>query len=115
MSYNECSCGARKQKRSRNCRNCFKKDRIKHHGYIWVKDPLNRNADGRIYEHRLVMELYLGRPLYNFENVHHKNGIRDDNRIENLELWCKPQPVGCRVEDLVNWVREIYLSGIEQR
>jgi HNH endonuclease len=68
----------------------------------------------RIAEHRLAVESILGRSLRDFEHIHHKNGIRSDNRPENLELWTVPQqPYGQRVNDLVAWVIENYLTEIE--
>ena len=54
-------------------------------------------------QHRVIMAEDIGRPLFRHENVHHINGQRDDNRIENLELWSKSQPSGQRVADKVAW------------
>ena len=53
------------------------------------------------------MEQHIGRPLLKNETVHHMNGDRKDNRIENLELWSKSQPAGQRVADKLKWAREI--------
>jgi len=66
----------------------WKGGRYKHSGYIQVRayEHPNANASGYVLEHRLIMEKRIGRYLNSYEVVHHINGIKDDNRIENLKL-----------------------------
>jgi len=98
-----CACGRPKTKVSFQCAECAKRKPEWHtnkDGYVI------KSVDGRqISQHREIMEQHLGRPLQQHENVHHKNGQRHDNRIENLELWSSSQPSGQRIEDKLAWAR----------
>lgn len=78
-------------------------------GYIqvWMPEHPNAKLAGYIHEHRLIMSESIGRPLLKCENVHHKNGDRSDNRLENLELWNTMQPAGQRVKDKILFAKEI--------
>lgn len=67
-------------------------------------------ASGKIVQrgvHRILMEKSLGRELLRHETVHHLNGQRKDNRLENLELWSSWQPAGQRVSDKIAWAKEL--------
>lgn len=74
--------------------------------YIFDRNHPNCTKSGRVCEHIVVMTDFLKRPLLKGEFVHHRNGIKDDNRIENLELWSKHHPVGGRIEDKIAWCKE---------
>lgn len=99
----------------KNCTNSLRADygtgRYKKNGYVMVFQKGHPRAAGSrgnyVFEHILVMEKRLGRYLFKDENVHHKNGVKDDNSLNNLELWVRPQPTGIRAEDAVAWAKEI--------
>lgn len=105
---------------SRDCHNAHRRRaQVRHDGYVLVfvgRGTPGATKSGHIFEHRKVMQDALGRPLYDHENVHHRNGIKGDNRLENLELWSRSQPRGQRVEDKIQWAREflaLYGEGVD--
>lgn len=99
--YKKEVCGFRSKENHKNWKGGFHyKDGYK---FILNKNHPNSNKIGYVSEHVLVMGNYLGRPLYKGETIHHINGIKDDNRIENLELWSHSHPCGQRVFDKVQW------------
>lgn len=96
-----------KLKRSQNLRGVWGDWYLSGGGYI---ERHRITEDGvREYQkqHRYVKECQLGRPLLPNENIHHKNGVRGDNRIENLERWITPQPSGQRIPDKIRFALEI--------
>jgi hypothetical protein len=113
------------QKHSKTCAGCMppprrarpnpafrngRRRKYSQQGYIYLEapgHPRGARMRGFVFEHIVVMEEMLGRYLYPGESVHHRNGVKDDNRVENLELWVRPQPTGCRVDQAIAWAKEI--------
>lgn len=111
-----CGYDAGNKKRGRQGdKNANWKGGIKRHATGYVREYVP--GRGYLLQHRLVMEAIVGRRLEGHEEVHHKNGIRHDNRPENLELWAKRQPGGQRVKDLLeyaDWVIATY-GGLREK
>jgi len=102
------SCGCTHKRKGSDHLN-WRGGRKKQQGYVYIYKPDHPNAykAGYVLEHIDVMSEILGRPLDKGETVHHKNGIKNDNRPENLELWASGHPYGQRVSDLLVWAKEI--------
>ncbi len=84
--------------------------RVRPDYYLFAEIPgsIRKNGGHKcIFEHRLLYMEKLGRALLSSEQVHHKNGVRTDNSIDNLEFWDTSQPPGQRVEDKIEWAIEL--------
>jgi len=115
--------GGRNSICSPECRSIFKRrelERLKpleqrtvsrtpgRNGYVRLIFPRTAESDSyEIFEHRHVMEQHIGRPLHREETVRHINGVKSDNRIENLELFSSRHGPGQRVADQVAFAIEV--------
>lgn len=73
-------------------------------GYVNEQGYHLLRVEGKqVYRSRYTMEQAIGRKLNSYETVHHINGNRADDRIENLELWSNAHASGQKVEEKINW------------
>ncbi len=99
----------------------YKNGRYNALGYIAIKISPNDffysmcNRAGYVREHRLIMAQHLGRCLQTWELVHHKNGIRDDNRIENLELVERDNHIRVHSNGYHDGYKKGYYDGKDKR
>ena len=108
-----CECGGRHitdtssltSSRTTSCGcNRNKGGKLSKEGYISVYDREDRKYKP---QHRVIYETHYGIKLKPHQNIHHINGVRTDNRIENLELWDTSQPKGQRVEDKILFYKNL--------
>lgn len=96
-----------------------RKERIVQDGYVFIHVPDHPRCAGKtndlVREHIVVMEKHLGRYLLPEEEVHHRNAVRHDNRLENLELWTRSHPAGSRVTDKVEWATQLLRQYAPER
>lgn len=109
--YDRCACGGRKQKTSKHCMSCTNKlnPRNWKGGKATHTKGYNLTYDGATYvfNHRSVMEDVIGRKLLEDEFVHHKNGVKLDDRQDNLELWVKTPPQDMDSHASLDWALEM--------
>lgn len=83
------------------------KAQIKRKGFLRDGYKVYKINGKTVSEHKIIMEQFLNRKLFTNENIHHKDGNRLNNNLDNLELWIKSQPSGQRISDIIDWAKNI--------